>query len=326
MRTTASLVGLAATVSATVAVAQDRPPTFRAGTDTVAIYATVLNAGGELVPDLQREDFDIFDDGRRQIATQFKSGLQPITATLLLDTSASMALNLQLARTAAEQFVIRMLPGDRARIGTFSDRVNLGPAFTDDRDALLRALAEPHIGNPTKLWDALDDALATSGSIGGRRVVLLLTDGLDTASRASADHVINRARRDEAVVYLVQFRPSRRALAAEWPAAVSLATALAGGSGSTNVTAGSEPAQRLARQSGGSAFLLTSADDVNATFTSLMRELHYQYVLGFTPQHNDGEVHDLRVAVNRPGLTVRARKTYLAAGEWPATPSARLVK
>ena len=96
---------------------------------------------------------------------------------------------------------------------------------------------------------------------------------------------------------------------AEWPASrLTGKRARWRAPGQAAGTPAAEPVQRLARQSGGWRSCSTSVDDVNATFTPLMQELHYQYVLGFTPQHADGKLHDLRVTVSRPGLTVRAQK------------------
>ena len=97
---------------------------------------------GEIITDLAKPDFKVFDEGKRQDLTHFANGQQPITAVVLIDTSASMTPLLDLARAAAEQFIIRMQPGDRARVGSFNDRVDLSPEFTGDRDRLLRTIRE----------------------------------------------------------------------------------------------------------------------------------------------------------------------------------------
>ncbi len=94
-----------------------QPPVFRGTTETVAVYATVIDRYGEMIRTLERDDFIVEDDGKRQELTVFVKGFQPITAMVLVDTSASMTLNLDLARTAAEQLVIRMMPGDQVRVG-----------------------------------------------------------------------------------------------------------------------------------------------------------------------------------------------------------------
>jgi Ca-activated chloride channel homolog len=307
---------LACSLATPAAVSQEpapqQPPVFRGGTETVAIYATALDEYGEMVLDLDREDFIVEDDGRRQELTVFVKGLQPIRAAVLVDTSASMTLNLDLARTAAEQFVIRMLPGDQVRVGSFSDRLDLSQGFTEDRDELLRALREDlHIGNPTKLWDSVAETTAALAPLGGRRILLLMTDGIDTISAATEAEILSRAREDELMIYVVQFRSTQRAQLAEVPMSPGGSEAF---SNPRRWTASSiQSLRRLAAQTGGGHFLLNEHDDVNSTFTRVMQELHHQYVLGFTPQKLDGGVHDLAVRVDAdPKLTIRARRSYRA--------------
>src|ERR1700730_17990524 len=111
---------------------------FTAGTRTVAVYATVTNARGRLVPDLTRDDFAIDDNGKRQDLTVFANDIQPITVVMLLDRSGSMKPNFDLEEQGAEAFVRAMGPADKARIGSFSSHIQLDPPeFTSDRDALL---------------------------------------------------------------------------------------------------------------------------------------------------------------------------------------------
>jgi VWFA-related protein len=291
---------------------QTQPPVFRGGTETVGIFATVLDRDGALVLNLHRDDFTVEDDGRPQTITTFGNGIQPITAALLLDTSASMTLNLELAQMAAEQFVIRMLPADRARVGSFSDRIDLSPTFTSDRDALLRSLRTGlHIGNPTKLWDAVAETMTALAPLGGRRIILLFTDGMDTISTAREADILTRARAEDVMIYVVQFRSTPLANLAEVPLAPTASEVFRGDPRFRNPPP-TEALRRLARQTGGGHFLLSERDDVNATFTAVMNELHHQYALGFVPERFDGKIHDLTVSVNQTGVTVRARRSYLA--------------
>ena len=155
------LLAGAGTVAASAPLPQQQaPPVFRGRTETVAVYTSVTDSAGQPIRTLSREHFRVLDEGRPQELTIFESSRQPITAMLLVDTSASMAVTLDLARHAAEQFVLRLLPGDRARVGSFSDVVNLSREFTDDRDALLRSLRDDlRIGNPTRLWDAVGQTM-----------------------------------------------------------------------------------------------------------------------------------------------------------------------
>ena len=140
-------------------------PTFRAGTRTVPVYVSVTDDIGRFVLDLQRDDFEIRDDGKIQPITQFATDIQPLTAIVLLDGSRSMVKALDTVITAADHFVVRLMPGDRARIGSFSDEIRFAPAFSSDRDELAREvndLFDLRVGTGTRLWDAIGQALRHS--------------------------------------------------------------------------------------------------------------------------------------------------------------------
>src|SRR5215469_3116766 len=132
MRRIGLLTGIVVAVLAVLAPAargQDpqQAPIFKGGVQTVALYATVTDSTGRLVPDLQEKDFDIYDNGKLQTKTLFKSDVQPVTVLLALDTSGSMTMNLDLLKDAAEAFVIRLLPADHARITNFDDKIVTSP-------------------------------------------------------------------------------------------------------------------------------------------------------------------------------------------------------
>src|SRR6266705_423236 len=134
-------LALCLTGVAVAAVDQQPPPTFSAANRTVAVYATVTDAGGRLVPDLERPAFEIEDNGKRQELTLFANDIQPITIVMLLDRSGSMAPNFKLEEAAAESFVAAMGPRDKARIGSFSNRIQVDPPeFSSDRETLLKIL------------------------------------------------------------------------------------------------------------------------------------------------------------------------------------------
>jgi Ca-activated chloride channel family protein len=271
----------------------DAQQVFRAGAQTVPIYATVLDRAGRLVPDLQQEDFEVYDDGKLQTLTQFKSDVQPITVVVMLDTSGSMTANIDFLKVAAEQFVLRLLPEDKARIGSFSDLIYVSPRFTNDRDSLIRYVREEiRFGNPTHLWDAIDESMTQMDGETGRRVVLVFTDGEDSFSkRVDFDAVVERARTQEFMVY-----------------AIGLQSQFMG-----RVTRPDRNLRRLAEETGGGYFELRRTADLNATFTRVADELHRQYVLGFTATSLDGRVHKLDVRVKKEGMTVRARRSYVAS-------------
>ena len=185
-----------------VLAGQDQP-IFRSTVRTVPIYATVVDASGRLVPDLERTDFPIFDNGKPAEVALFSNDSQPFTAVVMLDTSASMTANLKLLNRAAEQFLLRLLPVDRAQVGAFNDKIQLSGTFTNNRDELIGALNDLYFGNPTRLNDGIAAGLDALKGIDGRRVVLVFTDGEDTSSRTGFKTVLERARDEEVMVYSI---------------------------------------------------------------------------------------------------------------------------
>lgn len=279
-------------------VAQDsQGSVFRSTSQTVAVYATVLDSLGRMVPDLKEEHFEVYDNGVKMPLSVFKSDIQPIKVVVMLDTSGSMTLNLDLLKIAAEQFVLRLLPADRARIGSFSDKIQISAQFTNDRDELTRILRNDiQFGNPTFLWDAIDVSMDALSHEVDRRVVLIFTDGEDETSRkTNFNGVMTRAQNEDFMIYAIGLQSQIPAL--------------------NRITRPDRNLRRLSEQTGGGYYELTRASDLNTTFTRIADELHRQYVLGFDVQNLDGATHKLDVRVKIPGMVVRARKSYLAEGE-----------
>lgn len=164
--------------------AQAQQPQFRLGADVVPVYATVRDKDRGFVIDLTQDDFELYDDGRKQAITQFALAAQPLSAVVLIDGSGSMIQEFNRAIEGARNFVLRMLPEDRAKIGSFADRVVLGPRFTSDRDALLAYLADEfnlRIRNETHLWEAIVESTLDLANESGRRVVIVMSDGYNFA-------------------------------------------------------------------------------------------------------------------------------------------------
>src|SRR6187399_892114 len=178
---------------------------FRSSSQTVAIYATVVDSDNHLATDLNEKAFEVYDNGVLKPLTIFKSDVQPITVVVMLDTSGSMTLDINLLKDAAERFVLRMLPADKARIGSFSDKIIISPRFTSDRDELVRILnRDIQYGNPTFLWDAIDASMSALAAETGRRVVLVFTDGEDDRSVVmNYKKVLARAVTDDFMIYAI---------------------------------------------------------------------------------------------------------------------------
>jgi Ca-activated chloride channel homolog len=272
-------------------------PTFRSGAQIVSLFATVTDAQKRLVPSLTKDDFEVLDNGIPQPLVFFRDEVQPITVVVMLDTSGSMTGTLALLRAAAEQFVIRLLPDDKGRVGAFNDKIQFSSRFTSDRDELADDIHDLDYGNGTRLYDALAASMDELKGIEGRRVVLVFTDGDDTASRIGLGSVIDRARAEEVMVY-----------------AIGLESNYFNGARMTR----SKPdrgLRRVADETGGGYFELDKSSDLAPTFTRVAQELHSQYVLGFTPTQLDGRVHRLALRVKQPGMTARARRSYVAVAD-----------
>jgi Ca-activated chloride channel family protein len=265
-------------------------------TRTVPLYVTVTDPQKRLVPDLLQDDFEVYDNGKLQTLTNFDNRATPISAIVLLDTSASMTLVLDRVKEAAEQFLIRLLPADRGKVGAFNDKIEFHPeiGFSANRDELIRALKDLDFGYPTRLYDAVDQGIDHFERVEGRKVVVVLTDGEDYGSKTNSGAVLERAVREDVMVYSIgipseYFDGSRRVR-----------------------TRPDRALKKLSEETGAGLFLLKKTDELGPTFTRIAQELRSQYVLGFTPEVLDGKTHKLEVRLKRTGLTPRARKTYVA--------------
>ena len=288
------LTGVVLLASLTIA-AQEQQPTFRAGTQIVPVYTTVLDSQGRLVPNLEQGDFSILDNGRPQEITFFQNEVTPFTVIVMMDYSASMTANLDLLEAAAEQFLLRLLPEDKGQVGAFSDKIQFSGTFTSDRDDLVAALEDLQYGNPTRLFDAIDASIDMLDDASGRKVVVVFTDGDDTASRRGMGDVLERARNEEVMVY-----------------AIGLQSEFFNGQRMQR-TRPDRGLRRLSEETGGGYFELKKTDDLAPTFTRVAQELHSLYALGFTPATLDGREHKLEVRVRPAGMTARARRTYIAS-------------
>ena len=278
---------LLAAALALVLLAQQDRPTFKSTSRTVHVYATVQGKDGRLVPNLTRDEFQIFEDGKPRPISVFDNTPQKITVAVMFDMSNSMAGELMRIRAAAGAFVKALGPDDRARLGSFGLEVAISPLLTSDKPTLLRIIDEElWPGGPTPLWYATNLAMTSLDEEQGRRVVLLFTDGDDSGFFVPGNRgeMRRHAERGGFMIYAIGLP----------------------GHGL------SEDMQTLADDTGGGRFLVGKDDDLGATFAQVVEELHHQYLIGFTTDLLDGKSHSLRVKTTRDGAKVRARQSYVA--------------
>jgi Ca-activated chloride channel family protein len=308
-----------------MAVRGYQEPTYRAGNRTVAVYATVTGPDGRLVPNLTKDAFAIDDNGKPQEITLFANTIQPITAVVLLDRSGSMRANFRLVELAAARFVGALQAGDKARIGSFSNRIQLDPRdFTSDHGELLTILkSELQPEGPTPLWNAIYVGITALLRQQGRRVILVFTDGMDSPQGAATNSlktVMKYAEEEDVMIYAIGLAPAGSG-GGSGRSRQRLPGRAGGGFGGPGRPGGfaridrpDEGLSKIAAATGGGYFELTSANDLAETFAKVADELHHQYALGFTPTTLDGKVHSLELHVRGEGMSARARKSYLARG------------
>jgi Ca-activated chloride channel family protein len=296
------LVTAAAVLAALALPAAQEGQKFKSGTHTVPVFVTVMDNDKRLVPDLVEQDFEVYDNGKLQKLTQFDNSALPISVVVMLDTSGSMTLALEQVKRGAEQFLLRLLPEDRAMVGAFNDKIQFLPkeGFIGDRDRLIAQLKELDFGYPTRLYDAVYQSLAGLKPRDGRKVVLVFTDGEDTASKLGRGEALDRAREEDVMIYSIgieniYFDGQKRVMSRP-----------------------DRGLKGLSEETGGGYFLLKKTDELGATFTRVAQELHSQYLLGFSPALLDGKVHKLEVKVKKQGMSARARKTYIASVAAPS--------
>ncbi|HEY2434557.1 MAG TPA: VWA domain-containing protein [Vicinamibacterales bacterium] len=291
------VLAFAAIGAALTVTAAGQGQKIKVSTLSVPVYVTVTNTEKQLVPDLEQDDFEVLDNLKPQTITVFENKPVPITTVVMLDTSGSMTGNLDFLKDGVEQFLLRLLPEDKAQVGEFNDKIKFHPGeFIDNRDRLIYLLKnELDFGYPTRLWDAADESVRRLEPMDGRKVVVLFTDGDDTDSKLGVGKVMDHAREKDIMIYGVGFQ------------------SVYFNGQHTVRSAPDKGLKKLTEDSGGGYFELKRGADLNETFTRVAQELHSQYVLGFSPETLDGKIHKLEVRVKKAGMTARARKTYMAA-------------
>ena len=298
---------------AVLGAAGQEPPIFRGTSDAVRVFVTVTDGDGRLVTSLTQQDFEVRDEGKPQPITQFDKSPQPIRLVVMLDVSGSMEGNLSLLRASAGQLFTRLRPDDAVRVGSFGHDVTISPTFTRDPAELTAALPSMIAPDaPTPLWRAIGEALDAFGDGDDRRkVVLVLSDGKDSGQFSfrqrpvSQAEVIDRARRDDVMIYGIGMRSRSRQSA-------PIGVGPGGLQGALLAELPDPGLARVAEETGGGYIEIRGGQDLGAAFAGVADELHTQYLLAFAPPKRDGKVHDVSVKVTQGGLKTRARKSYVA--------------
>ncbi|MBI3951281.1 MAG: VWA domain-containing protein [Acidobacteria bacterium] len=262
------------------------------GTTLVNTFVTVTDKGGRFISDLNASDFVISDEGRRQQISEFSRETQlPLTLALVVDRSRSVQTRFELERAAAIQFLESVLRKgqDQGLLMAFDSDVYLVHDFTDDAAALSRQIKNLTAAGNSAIFDAVYKTARNKFSRipFGRKVMVLITDGEDTASEMTLQQAIDMALRTDVIVYPISIRVSKE---------------------------GASALSQLAERTGGRAlFLGDEHPQLAELFAHLQEELRNQYSIGYQMnQPPDGRFHRLKIRAKKRGLSVRARQGYYA--------------
>jgi Ca-activated chloride channel family protein len=280
-----------------IVFAQDDDDVVRVNTDLVVLNVTVTDKNGQYVKALKKSDFKVYEDGREVPASAIASFAfqdAPYAAVVLLDSSGSMETRFSLARSAAIRFLDGLREEDVAAVYRFDSKVERVQEFSAGRDLAPIAYAIRAKGMTT-LNDAIVEASkALTDRPEPRRAIVVLSDGMDTYSKASSDKAVESALAVGASIFAVDMSSLDTPGFANRQSAASL-------KGFADKTGG-----RFVATGGGQA--------LRDAFAGIADELGHQYTIAYRPSNNarDGKWRTLEVKVDREDLKVRSRKGYRA--------------
>jgi VWFA-related protein len=280
-------------------IAAQAPPAFRAETRLVVLHATVKNGRGELVTNLDREAFTVFEDGKTQPITVFRRDDIPVSIGLLIDNSGSMRTKRKRVEAAALAFVRASNPLDEVFVLNFADKPRIDVPLTSDVRVLETGLARVDSIGGTAMRDAIEmgEQYLDGQASHDRRALLVVTDGNDNASITPTDRIERRAEQHAIAIYAVGL------LNEEDPSKAKRAR---------------HELDRLTAATGGVALYPSSIDAIHEVALDLAHQIRNQYTIGYTPlnQALDGSLRQLKVTAKaRERLTVLTRSGYRASAD-----------
>ena len=265
-------------------------PGERIDVQMVELYTTVTDHRGHPVDGLARDNFKVYEDGSEETLRRFERVQDlPIYAGVLLDTSGSMADQLDTAVEAALRFFQTVIQAkDRASVITFNGQPNLAVRFTNDHEVLAGGLAGLHADGNTALYDSIIYALYYFGGVRGKRAIVLLTDGKDEGSKFRYTDALEYAKHSGIAFYTIGLGQTAK----EPDIRMKL--------------------QQLAGETGGRAYSIDRVSELAGTYRSIENELRSQYLLAYqsSKQGNDGKFRAVAVKLDRPGLEARTVPGY----------------
>jgi len=278
---------LSVTAVLAIAVAGAAQPTFRSETRLVALHATVKNDRGDLVTDLDRQAFRVFENGRPQPVTLFRRDDVPVSLGLLIDNSGSMRTMRARVEAAALAFVRASNPDDEVFVVNFADKVHVDVPMTRDIKAVEANIARVDSIGGTALRDAvqLAEHYLRDHASRDRRVLLVVTDGKDNASVTTVKQIEAAAERSETAVFGIGLFADEGAPSKQ----------------------GRRELEALTTRTGGVARYPMSLNQIEPAALDLAKQIRQQYTIGYTPTNQvlDGTYRTIRVEAKAARLSER---------------------
>ena len=277
---------------------------FRGGVEVVSLSVTVTDKDGRYISGLDKANFQVFEDGALQDITYFSKEHQPISLTLLMDTSTSMEQKLPIAQQAAIGFAKQLKPTDVAAVVEFDSRPEIIQTFTSDKALLEAAIRKTAAGGSTSLYNAIYIGLSelrnqrfADGERIRRQALIVLSDGEDTTSLLSYEEVLEMAKRSETAVYAIGLRSRDDANAKGFREAEFVL-------------------RTLAQQTGGREFFVDDVRELPAIYQRVADELANQYSIGYMSKNTrrDGAYRRIVVRVDQPSTITRTKQGYYGPG------------
>ena len=272
---------------------------YKTGIDVAGFTVTVVTRAGETVPGLQRDDFDVREDGVLQSVSYFTAGggedAVPLHIGMLFDTSESMDKDLAFSRNAAIRFLKTFSKAVDFTLVEFSDDVRAARFSQSDFARLVERIRTGKAKGRTSLYDAVTVYLSSAFDQTGRKVLVIFTDGEDTSSSRRWDETVRLLRASDVTVYPIGFLSNR---------------------GSPRLMLQSKLLE-IARLTGGRAMFPGSMKELEPMYASIAAEIQGQYVLGYVPSNvaRDGKWRKVEIKLKRPAserLQLRTREGYFA--------------
>ncbi len=270
---------------------------YAVSVNRVIVYATAISDsdGRHYVTDLKREELTLQEDGAPQTIIDFYREERPVTLAVISDSSGSMQAAMDTVHTAASRFIDTLGPEDKALVIDFDDKVFLLQDVTGDKEALRTALTSTKALGGTALYDAIYASYRKLKGVDGRKAILLLSDGDDTASKFSFRRVLDEAKINDILIYTIGLGTSFMDL--------DLRHVL----------------KSLAEETGGRAFFPDKVSELEAVYREISAELKSQYYLSYEPVNTawDGRWRKINLNANRRGVEIRTRSGYYAIRRSP---------